>query len=384
MSTALPISTHNTTTTKPNQLIQYTLDDINRTIKEGFVYKLPESTISIIQSIADQVGAPEYVKTPHFIKNSERLQNNPNHNQNSSSAASSSAASSSAASSSVSMDKTHFTNNYNNYNKYNNKRNNNNKIKIPELTDQDWDNIRKFQATVLLKKEGICASIDQIRKHLNKITTKTYTTLKEEIINEINKIIKQGDIETPELLDEVNKIGDAIFTIASGNGFYSSMYAKLYKELMDLFPFMKTIFQTNFENFRALFNKIDYCDPSKDYDAFCNNNKANEKRRALGLFYVNLMLHGIIEEEKILEIIVDLQKYILTSIDTPEHKQIVDELSEILFILITTEHNKRNLKLKSWADIINCVKQISTMKTAQHISVTNKTIFKHMDILDII
>lgn len=379
MSTALPISTHNTTTTKPNQLIQYTLDDINRTIKEGFVYKLPESTISIIQSIADQVGAPEYVKTPHFIKNSERLQNNSNHNQNSSS----STASSSAASSSASMDKTHFTNNYN---KYNNKRNNNNnnKIKIPELTDQDWDNIRKFQATVLLKKEGISASIDQIRKHLNKITTKTYTTLKEDIINEINKIIKQGDIETPELLDEVNKIGDAIFTIASGNGFYSSMYAKLYKELMDLFPFMKTIFQTNFENFRALFNKIDYCDPSKDYDAFCNNNKANEKRRALGLFYVNLMLHGIIEEEKILEIIVDLQKYILTSIDTPEHKQIVDELSEILFILITTEHNKRDLKLKSWADVINCVKQISTMKTAQHISVTNKTIFKHMDILDII
>ena len=374
MSTALPISTHNTTTTKPNQLIQYTLDDINRTIKEGFVYKLPESTISIIQSIADQVGAPEYVKTPHFIKNSERLQNHPNHNQNSSS---------STASSSASMDKTHITNNYN---KYNNKRNNNNnnKIKIPELTDQDWDNIRKFQATVLLKKEGISASIDQIRKHLNKITTKTYTTLKEEIINEINKIIKQGDIETPELLDEVNKIGDAIFTIASGNGFYSSMYAKLYKELMDLFPFMKTIFQTNFENFRALFNKIDYCDPSKDYDAFCNNNKANEKRRALGLFYVNLMLHGIIEEEKILEIIVDLQKYILTSIDTPEHKQIVDELSEILFILITTEHNKRDLKLNSWADIINCVKQISTMKTAQHISVTNKTIFKHMDILDII
>jgi hypothetical protein len=147
---------------------------------------------------------------------------------------------------------------------------------------------------------------------------------------------------------------------------------------------MKTIFQVNFENFRALFNKIDYCDPSKDYDAFCNNNKANEKRRALGLFYVNLMLHGIIEEEKILEIIVDLQKYILTSIDTLEHKQIVDELSEILFILITTEHNKRNLKLNSWVGIIKCVKHISTMKLTEHISVTNKTIFKHMDMLDII
>ena len=62
----------------------------------------------------------------------------------------------------------------------------------------------------------------------------------------------QGFYETNMLkiksLVELNKIGEALFTIASGNSFYSDMYAKLYKELMELYPFMTTIFKTNFDS----------------------------------------------------------------------------------------------------------------------------------------
>lgn len=260
------------------------------------------------------------------------------------------------------------------------------KERVQEITDADWESIRQFQATIIAKKQGIEASIDQIRKHLNKMTTKTYETLKEQIINEIKSITTDNNVDSPELLEELNKIGDSLFTIASGNSFYSKLYATLYKDLMVVFDtnghnFMEVIFKNNFQKFRSLFDKIDYCSPDKDYDGFCNNTKTNEKRRALSLFYVNLMKLGALEEEQIIVIIKDLQKYMMDTIKNTDSKDIVDELAEVIFILITNG-NVNLCKNEEWANIMELVKQISVMKNTAHPSITNKTIFKHMDILD--
>ena len=107
----------------------------------------------------------------------------------------------------------------------------------------------------------------------------------------------------------------------------------------------------------------------------------NEKRRALSAFYVNLMKLKIISGDSILDIINSLQDYILRAIDLPDHKPIADELSEILFILITSGTSKFVDKT-NWQAVKLLVKKISVMKPAEHISITNKTIFKHMDMID--
>ena len=241
-------------------------------------------------------------------------------------------------------------NNYNNshnINNNNNKRYDNNKKrdkysynnnKGQEITDDDWEAIRKFQATILAKKEGIDASIETIRVHLNKITDKTYETLKVLIVEEINKIIAGDDVAnaSPELIAELKKIGDAIFNIASSNGFYSKVYATLYKDLMSQFKFMRGIFETNYKGFNSLFKTIEYYDPNKDYDKFCQMNKDNEKRRSMCSFYINLMLQGIIAPKSILKIILGLQDLMLEKIKVADATNIVEELSEVLFILITS------------------------------------------------
>ena len=49
-------------------MLRYTLDDFKRIESQGIQYKLNTSVCDIIQSIADQVGAPEYIKTPQFNK----------------------------------------------------------------------------------------------------------------------------------------------------------------------------------------------------------------------------------------------------------------------------------------------------------------------------
>jgi len=215
---------------------------------------------------------------------------------------------------------------------------------------------------------------------LNKMTTKTYDTLMQQIMEEINLIV---GLETnhDDLIIELNKIGDSIFDIASGNRFYSSMYATLYKELMSKYEFMQSILTKKLNTDIHIFDDFEYCSPDKDYDQFCNNNKKNEKRRALGLFYVNLMLQQIIPNTTIVELIKDLQEKMTDYISKENNVNIVDELSELLYHLIITSVTVLKSSTKEWTQIMEHVSSISIMKAKSAPSISNKTIFKHMDIL---
>ncbi len=307
--------------------IIFTRADYDRIKKEGFVYALPQETLDTIKKIAANVGAPEYIKTPHFDKRSYKP-----------------------------------------------------RIQIKEASDGEWNTIRNFKTTVLEKKKGVELSIDKVRKHLNKITAKTYNTLQPQICAEIDLIIA-AETNEADLLVELNKIGDAIFEIASGNRFYSGMYAALYNELMSKYEFMQTILSAKLNTDIHIFNDFAYCSPDKDYDQFCLNNKTNENRRALGLFYVNLMLQKIIPKEKIIKMITELQANLSDYIKTENNANIAEELSELLFGLITTGAAVLKTAKSEWTQILEHITTISTMKAKVQPSLSNKTIFKHMDML---
>ena len=314
----------------------YRRADFDRIKKEGFTYQLPKETIEIIKKIAANVGAPEYIKTPHF----ERKNGNGNGYQTKQ------------------------------------------RIQIKDISDADWDALRNFKATTLEKKEGIALSIDKIRKHLNKMTDKTYDKLYEQIIQEID-IINPDNLKNEDVCNELKRIGDAIFDIASSNSFYSKMYATLYKELMHKYDFMKTIFKENLNTEVSIFKDFAYCSPDKDYDTFCKNNKTNERRRALGSFYINLMLQDVVPATKIVSMIHEVQDDLMKFIKAENHVNIVDEMSELLYILIVNGYSLLKT-IDEWSQILNCVEIVGSMKNKSNPSISNKTIFKHMDILEAI
>lgn len=331
-------------------VVRYLIEDFQHIMNSGFNYTLDKQIVSMIQTISNQVGSPEYIKTPQFVKNDKYKKND----------------------------------NYVNEVGFTKKRYGNNKAK--EVSDEDWETIRSFQSTEIAKKEGIDTSIDLIRKQLNKITDKTYNVLKESIQNEIKKIINDDSmipVLSDELLVELNKVGNAIFGIASGNKFYSEMYAKLYKELMCEFSFMKVIFRRNFKEFSSLFTNVEYCHPNDDYDKFCENNKTNETRRAISSFYVNLMKHGVIEKNDIIQIIGELQKDIEKLIDGENNKNVIEELSEVMFILVTNSFQELESN-DLWEEIVDSISRVAKMKVKTKPSISSKTIFKYMDIIDII
>ena len=364
---------------------RYDLDTINRLMYEGFDYELDADVIDTVQMLSDQVGAPEYVRTPQFPKNNRHYEPTSNASKGGG-----------------------RRNRYLNGGGGGNGNGNGNG-NSGETSDANWNSLRQFQSTKIVKREGVDGTIDTIRKHLNKISEKNYSNQRDNIFQELRQIVeksigegaedkeesaedKQESVEDKQesAEDKFDKVGCAIFSIASGNKFYSEMYAQLYKELMDEFPIMKTIFNNNLVKFRGIFNTIEYCDSEKDYDKFCAINKDNEKRRATAMFYVNLMKLDIISAGEITCIISDLLAYQMSKMVEADNKHIVDELSEVIFIMVmkTIPCFQENGKCKDadatveWNAIVDFVRNTAAMKVSDYPSITSKSIFKYMDIVD--
>jgi hypothetical protein len=373
-------------------LKQYTLQDFNTIIWGGFSYDLKDSgVIELISSLADKVGAPSYIKTPVFPKREKLEINNKyesrdNNNKHIIATPPLSLSYGSSASNAAAT---------------NNRRARNNKPS--QITDDDWNMIRTFQKTELRRVEGIEKRIDTIRSLLNKLTETTFEMIKNEIFDEVKEIINNGTgtgtgtdkNEEEAAVDEtavavvdideenVTKIANSIFNTASSNIFYSGLYSKLFNELMNYHKVFKGVFEKSFSEFVGLFKKIDYVDPSVDYNKFCENTKTNDKRRAMSTFIVNLMNEGVLHPDKVVDIITELQEMISSYIKVANKTNELEELNENIFILVTNGKDVLSSH-EEWESIISRIKFLSVLKVKmkEYPSVNNKLIFKNMDILE--
>jgi hypothetical protein len=326
--------------------MRYTLDNINSILFNGFEYNLPEKTLETISNLALQVGSPDYVKTPVFKKRENPMKVEP-----------------------VVKESFGF--------KKSGKRGKATEI----VNDDDWEAIRTFQTTKIEEKVGIDAQIDSVRVYLNKITDKNYIDMRNKIVEIIDKVIHEGVV--PE---ELTRFSSTIFDIASANRFYSKIYADLYSDLSTKYEIMKTAYERNLDKFTDLFNIIEYVEPSVNYDKFCEINKANEKRKALASFYLNLMYNGIIPRVTIMRITRNLLSQIYVLISQDNKKNEVDELTETIGILYKKElyegDDVEDYDKIDGFTISEIVDKIAKSKVKDYKSLTNKSLFKFMDLID--
>jgi hypothetical protein len=143
----------------------------------------------------------------------------------------------------------------------------------------------------------------------------------------------------------------------------------------------------------SLFETIEYCDPKKNYDKFCDINKANEKRKAMSLFIVNLMKNGIVEKTQVVALMRQIQELMYSNMRQEGKTNEVDELAENLYIMV--KHSHSFLTAPADADAADAadaaesfkirveqITEISKLKIKSKPSITNKTIFRHLDMLD--
>jgi hypothetical protein len=349
-------------------LKQYTLQDFNDILSGGFSYDLKDSNvIELISSLSNKVGAPTYIKTPVFPKREK-----PNGVGMDQSASNSNASQENSSSSSA----------------LSNRRPKN---KPSQISDEDWTLIRTFQKTEMKKTEGIEKRVDTIRSLLNKLTDATYSIVESEILSEINNIIKgeahgvddNGNGIVTIDYENINKIAQSIFNTASSNMFYSALYAKLFKRLVQCHDVFTKVFEKSYSEFVGLFKKVEYVDPNVDYNKFCEVTKINDKRRAMSMFIINLMKESMLESDSVIDIVSELQQMINSYIKQVNKMNELEELTENIFILLTNGKNVLSTHEK-WEHIVSNIKFLSMLKAKmkEYPSVNNKLIFKNMDMLE--
>lgn len=327
--------------------MNYSLDFINNVIHTGFEYSLSNETMAIMLNLAQEVGAPNYVKTPIFAKNNNSQGQGQGQGQS--------------------------------HNAKDKKKRKKSKYNHSSDASTEWSRVEPFHTTVREKSTGTQHDMDQLRLQLNKLTDKNFL----DIISKIEVILNNTTFENNHF------VGNTIFNLACNNRFYSNIYAQVYSTLMTKYNFMIESLDDNVSNYMKTFDNIQCVDPNEDYDAFCDSNKANESRKALTCFFNNLNKQSIINDTTSHKFISTLVSKFQTCISTDNKKDEANEICENICILIDENNNPElNLSeisfLNSTSETLfvkNFLYTVATSKTSAFKSLTNKTKYKLMDIL---
>jgi hypothetical protein len=210
------------------------------------------------------------------------------------------------------------------------------------------------------------------------MSNKNYDTQQTIIIQKISEMEDE---------EQIIKVATAIFDIASTNKFYSEMYAKIYKELMDLYPVFKNILNDFFLQFLTSVSNLKYVDPNIDYDAFCNYNKQNDKKKATAVFIIHMMKQNVILPEKVLDIIhnliVKIEGYMIIENQLNE----LEEMTELVNLFILEGYTLLTSVFASselWQQVILKIREFSQLKVKDKNSLSSRVIFKYMDLCSFI
>ena len=338
--------------------MKYNLQQFNTIAFNGFQYSIPQSSIDIINELTSQVGSSAHVKSNLFQKKNG-----------------------------VKDDKNGFNGNGVSETKTNNKKRKGNRGM--EMSSEEWNTLRSFQATKIEHKTGIDNDIDQIRLHLNKLSDKTNVEMKEKIIATIDSILANEDFSN----SASDKINTTVYDISSSNKFYSKIYAELYAALINKYKWMKDFFDEKLEKYIDNFNDIEFFDPDKNYDKFCEMNKKNEIRKAHTQFIVNLSIYGVIPKSLVMNYLKILIEMVTKMINESDKKNEVDEITENIAILYNkdilddsesdSDDTNQHDVLINGKTIVDTITMLAKCKAKDYKSLSNKAIFKYMDLIEI-
>lgn len=328
---------------------KYSLQEIQQIGLDGFEYTIPATVIGMLMSFSKDIGH-EYTSPINPTFNSSNIFRQ-----------------------SVQTQQPHSTGTA--------KQPFNKRRKNKEASEEDWNS---FQTTKIEQRIGIDSSIDKIKLFLNKISNNTFLQMRENILNELDFIYSQ-----PELSEEDNnKLCNIIYTLVSTNKFYSKIFVDLYSELIHKYPSIRVSFneKISFENVMNNYRNIQYTSPDENYDLFCDNNKNNELRKSITTFYVNLSQNEIIPRSFIVRILKELLSIIMEKINVRDCKYEVDELTENIAILFNKEmledYEDDDDYMINDKNLTEIIEELSQAKSKNYLSLSNKAIFKFMDIME--
>ena len=332
---------------------QFNLTQINAILCSGFNYTIPDETIKTLNFLSQQIGSNLFITDKLFHKKEYKEE----------------------------IVDDGMLQGFKSGDKKKRKGNKN-----MEITDEDWDTIRTFQATKIETKHGLDANLDKIKLILTKLTTdkNQFIKIKEQLIREINEIL-ETDSKTNTML-----IGSTILDIALKQKKFTKMYAELYTELIVIYAWLKPIVDNQLVKYFELFDNMQYYDPDTNYEKFCDMNELNDKRKSATQLFLNFSLTGVIQKTSIYEILIKLSQMMFTLINETNKKFEVDEIIENVAILFDKEilsiekdpnFNKDSNSINGLC-VSELIKSFAKCKSKDYKSLSTKAIFKCMDLIE--
>jgi len=250
--------------------------------------------------------------------------------------------------------------------------------------EEQWETVPPIKATVIhIAREGIDKLLSDLRNYLNKISTKTYENLKTSIMNNIQEIMgNYGDEKTEDQQSDIQKIVNFIFETGCANKFYSELYAKLYKELIEQYPVFKEVIMPVIEKYVESIREVKVVDQNKDYDGFCENNKKNDKRRATSTFIMNMFANGILEADVILTIFKQFQTIAIGYIEDGTKTNEVEEITENIFLMISMGAHLLKDEPEWQSTILPNIHLFAGFKMKEKPGLSSRSIFKYKDLVE--
>ena len=246
------------------------------------------------------------------------------------------------------------------------------------VSSEDWESLRNFKPTKKTETvEGPDKIINDIRMTLNKITQKTYDNLKANILKSFEECVKQFPDELT-----MQKLSKHIFDIVVRDRFLTDIYVDLYLALVECFPSFESQFTERVEIYRATIDHMQYVDPQKDYDGYCNYVKFNDQRKAMTLFIIQLFKKGKVSESDMIDLMVFLLNKTRLNRDKVGRTNEVEEITENFYLayLHCNVLLETNPEWKS--QIVPNIREFAEMQLGSFPSISSRALLKYQDIIE--
>jgi len=269
------------------------------------------------------------------------------------------------------------------------------------MPDEQWELIRSFKATKIEVKTGVDKIINDIRIILNKMTPATMEKQKTSLMDQCHQYFtaladlqqkkapaaaaaaeqtNNGEEQTNND-EDTQRLAQTIFDITSTNRCYADIYASVMVDLVREFAVFQERLDYFVHHFLEKSQQIVFVDPDVDYDGYCVYVKQSDGRKATAAFISECCKRGIVGKTEVIDIVCDTLDIILEQKDQANKSKEVEELTEMVFILVTLLRPIMADEPR-WQDGVQQeIERISKLKSKDHKSLSNRAVFKFMDMM---
>lgn len=243
-----------------------------------------------------------------------------------------------------------------------------------------------FKTTKFAVKTGITKQINEIRMKINNLSAATYSKNSAGIIELITQWKEESDN-----VEDMRQIADAVFDIVSKSKMNSDLNADLYKLCIENFDNKKSdgvysqifteILGANISTLENMIETIEYADPNQDYDKYCVYSKQNSQIIGMTTFYVQCAKKLAIQVETIYSFLERLLEKIAILMREEDKVANVELIADVVFVIVESCHLHM---VFDRPELLKQIVDIAGYKNRQYPSVSNRFVFKFMDMRDLI